>query len=60
MLHDADLIATGGVGAFVGSLVLSLLAFLQVGAMRDQVGGEKGAADQQVRAITETTEKSLS
>jgi hypothetical protein len=36
MLHDTDLIAIDGVGAFAASLVLSALALAQVRTMREQ------------------------
>jgi len=59
MLHDTDLIAIGGVGAFAASIVLSVLAFAQVNTMRNQAALAKEASNQQVQAITETTAKEL-
>jgi hypothetical protein len=58
-LHDADLIAIGGLGAAGATIVLAVITYKLASASGRQIGVMRQAADDQIKALKETTDKEL-
>lgn len=58
-LHDPDLVAIGGLGAALATVILAIFAGLQMKAARDQIKTMKTSAEDQIAALRDTTDKEL-
>lgn len=58
-LHDPDLVAIGGIGAAVATIILASFAFFQMRATQAQVTTMEQSAKDQIKALQEATDKEL-